>query len=66
MSKYLGPRDSRIAAQCRVCPLHSFLIPKPRACRDRFDTVRGIAQHLSQVHLMRINWKYIKPPMVKP
>lgn len=53
---------NRLAAQCRLCPVHFFMKGDQATgpCRDRFETVRGVAQHLSRVHGLRIDWKQLR------
>lgn len=58
--KLLNKSDSFVVVHCRLCPHGDGRIFSPKIrerCRRRFETVRGLAIHLSRVHCLRINWR---------
>jgi hypothetical protein len=57
MSEYLSKEQSGQAIRTRICPL--WRLAKSVQCNHRYDTIRGLAQHLSRVHGRRINYNRI-------
>ena len=53
MNSYLNKEHSSSAMQTRICPL--WRLKKSVQCNHRYDSIRGLAQHLSRVHCKRIN-----------
>ena len=53
MSEYLNSEQSGQAIRNKICPL--WRLKKSVQCNHRYDTIRGLAQHLSRVHGKRIN-----------
>ena len=55
MSEYMSKEDSGNAIRTLICPLPT----KSVQCNHRYDTIHGLAQHLSRVHGKRIDYNLI-------